>query len=306
MRTRVLTSVALYVAAALALTACASSPNPGRSASSPTPTAAVAEPTSLGELERAVIDEGLVDNASFQVDMGRGTMLTIQLFWDDVPSAADQLAAFTEVDRRIDDLPDRRPVQTQIVLSTTPPDGEFSGIQAGYDPGTEVLAGMLEAVDGTACQTANLTRRDTGDGSGERAILDLGCAVKATDVVGLAGSYDEVTGLGVGIPGVDATTWDVSIQGWSTSDALLRLDAGPVDGRQQVLVDAMTTSVAAGAESLTVVDSGTSILVAGFADAEQSDLCTTLIDQMTAGGVEQASARMQLRDAQDWACNVQP
>lgn len=275
------------------------------SLSSPTPTPLV-DPTNLGELERAVIEEGLVDNASFQVDMSRGTTLTIQLFWDDVPSAADQLAAITEVDRRIDELPDRRPEQTQILLSTTRPDGGFSGIQTAYDPGTEVLAGMLEAVDGTTCQTANLGRRDTGDGSGERAILELRCAVEAKDAVGLAGSYDEVTGIGVGIPGVDATTWQVSIQGRSTSDALLRLDAGPVDGRQQVLVDAMTTSVGAGADSLTVIDSGTSIVVAGFADAEQDDLCTALIDQITAAGVGQASARMQLRDAQDWACIVQP
>lgn len=297
--------MALSTAAVLALTACAGSPDPGPSVSSPTPTA-VAEPTNLRELARAVIDEGLVDNASFQVDMGRGTMLTIQLFWDDVPSAADQLAAFTEIDRRIDELPDRRPEQTQIVLSTKRADGGFFGIQTGYDPGTEVLAGMLEAVDGTVCHSANLGRRDTGDGSGERAILDLRCAVPATDAVGLAGSYDEVTGLGTGIAGVDATTWEVSIQDRSTSEALLRLDAGPIDGRQQVLVDAMTTSVGAGADSLTVIDSGTSVLVAGFADAEQSGLCTTLIDQMTAAGVESASARMQLRDAQDWACNINP
>jgi hypothetical protein len=68
----------------------------------------------------------------------------------------------------------------------------------------------------------------------------------------------------------------------------------------------MTTSVGAGADSLTVIDSGSSILVAGFADAEQDDLCATLVDQITAAGVEQASARMQLRDAQDWACDVQP
>lgn len=305
MRTRVSTSVALSAAAVFALAACAGSPDPGQSASSETPTA-VAEPTNLRELKTALIDEGLVDNASLQVDMGRGTMLAIQLFWDDVPSAAEQLAAFTEVDRRIDELPERRPPETQIVLSTTRPEGGFSGIQVGYHPGTEVLSGMLEAVDGTVCSSALLERRDTADGSGERAILDLLCAVEATDAVGLAGGYDEVTGIGVGIPGVDATTWEVSIKDRSTSDALLRLDAGPVDGRQDVLVDAMTTAVGSGADTLTVIDSGTSILVAGFADAEQSELCTTLIYQITAAGVESASARMQLRDAQDWACNVQP
>jgi len=298
--------VALSTAAVLALTACAGSPDPSPTTTSSPTSTAVADPTSLGELERAVIDEGLVDSASFQVDIGQGSTLTIQLFWDDVPSAADQLAAITEVDRRIDELPDRRPEQTQIVLSTNRADGGFFGIQTGYDPGTEVLAGMLEAVDGTACHSANLARRDTGDGSGERAILDLRCSVEAKDVVGLAGSYDEVTGLGTGIAGVDATTWEVSIQRRSTSEALLRLDAGPIDGRQQVLVDAMTTAVGAGAARLTVIDSGTSVVVAGFADAGQSGLCTTLVDQMTAAGVERASARMQLRDAQDWACNVNP
>ena len=298
--------MALSTAAVLALTACAGSPDPSPTTTSSPTSTAVADPTNLSELERAVIDEGLVDSASFQVDMGQRSTLTIQLFWDDVPSAADQLAAITEVDRRIDELPDRRPEQTQIVLSTNRADGGFFGIQTGYDPGTEVLTGMLEAVDGTVCHSANLARRDTGDGSGERAILDLRCAVEATDAVGLAGSYDEVTGLGTGIAGVDATTWEVSIQGRSTSEALLRLDAGPVDGRQQVLVDAMTTAVGAGAARLTVIDSGTSVVVAGFADAGQSGLCTTLVDQMTAAGVERASARMQLRDAQDWACNLNP
>lgn len=297
----------LAATAGLLLSGCtgsASTPEPTEASTRPTQSAA-AEPTTLKELEQVIVAEGLVDGAMFQERTG---VLVLQLLWSDAPGTDAQLDAVNEVNTRINALLDPRPAQTQTNLISTRSDGTAVSVSAGFDVDDETLRGMLDAVDGTACSTAILERRDPGDDAGERAILDMTCAVKATDAVGLAKGYDEVTSLGIGIPEVDSTTWEVSIAGKSTADALLRLDAGPIAGRQQALTDAMTTVVSAGAGRITVIDTGVSITIAGFADAAQSGLCSTLIQQLTAANVERVSVRMQTPDVvpEKWTCYVRP
>ncbi|MGO3886516.1 MAG: hypothetical protein ACTJHU_09490 [Mycetocola sp.] len=297
----------IIAAAVLGLSGC-SVPDPAVESAAPTQTPVGAEPATLDELATAVIAEGLVDSASLYTDGGSATVLTIQLGWDDQPNAQEQLAALEEITDRVDDLPADRPADTKIVLTTVRSDGDLAAVQTGYDPGVATLGRMVEIVSTPLCTTATLERRDTGDGEGERSILDLRCVVDATDPVGLAGAYDEVTALGTTIDGVDATTWQVSLAGRSTSDALLRLDAGPFPGRQDLLISTMKAATEANADRLTVIDTGTSVAISGFADESASTLCQNLVDEVTADGVERASAIMQLRDADpaDWACYIRP
>ncbi|MGR0160819.1 hypothetical protein [Paenarthrobacter nitroguajacolicus] len=298
----------LAAVTALVLAGCsgsASTADPTGTSTRPTQSAP-AEPTTLKELEQAIIADGLVDGALFQ-DSKTGTLM-LQLTWLDERSVDEQLDVLSKVNTRIDALPDSRPAQTQTKLSAKRRDGTVVGVIAGYDVDDETLRGMLKAVDDTACSTASLERRNPGDDAGERAILDMTCAVEATDVIGLASGYDAVTSLGPGIAGVETTNWEVSIAGKGSTDALLRLDAGPIAGRQQALVDAMTTVESAGADRITVIDTGASMSIVGFADANQTGLCSRLNEQLSAAGVEWVSSRMQNPDLAppQWTCSAQP
>lgn len=276
------------------------------SAPSPAPAvspSATAEPTTLEGLARAVASEGLVQSAALNLLGGSPGALQIQLFWDEPPSPAEQLDALASIDARIDTVLPDRPEATQIILASTRDDGTVTGVTTAYDPGEEVLLEMLEIASGPTCSFAALTREDLGDGA--RQVVDLDCSVEAADAAGLAAGYDEITSNRMAAAGFE-TRWDASITGRSTDDALMRLDVGPIDGRQQLLVDVMTLAAADGADRLTVVDGGAGITIVGFATAEQSGLCSTMRDQLVAAGVAQSSVSLQLRDTtpEGWACRV--
>lgn len=296
---------ALILPAVLAvlLAGCSGTPAPPTPTPVPTETT-VGEPTTLEELADAVMEEGLVDMALFASGSGA---LRFYLAWEEPPSPDDQLAAFSEVKDRAGALVEVHPETTQFFLGTVPSGGRHGGVSATYDPGTDLLLALLETITDSPCQAAELNQRDYGEGP--RAEVDLDCRVDADDLVGLASAYDEVTALRLDVDGVDETHWEVSVDGWSTSDALFRLDAGPIEGRQDLYVDLMTMATDGDADRLQIIDSGDSITVHGFAGAEQSQLCTTMHDLITAAGVEQSGVRMQLPEStpdEDWACYGNP
>ncbi|MFB2585817.1 hypothetical protein [Herbiconiux liukaitaii] len=268
-----------------------------------TPTAA-AEPKTLVELADAVRAEGLVDSATFSEITGDPGSLSIQLYWTDPPRPAEQLDVLTEIDGRIDDVLADRPEVTQISMTTARLDGTIVGIGAAYDPGAEVLLEMLETVSYSPCSFASLDTRDVGEGP--RAIVTLTCKVEATDAVGLASAYDDVTDYRIDAAGIDGTRWDVSLAGRSAADGDMRLEAGPIEGRQQLFTDAMTLAVEGGADQLTLIDDGEGITIVGFADAAQAGLCTVMRERLLAAGVPFASVSLQLRDTEPgaWSCRV--
>jgi hypothetical protein len=303
---RVIPPVALAAAAALLLAGCTGATP---QASTPTPTATATEaaaPETLEELAAAVVEEGLVDTAAFTEITGDPGALAVQLSWTGSPRPTQQLDALAEIDARITDVFPDRPEVTQLILHTTHDDDSVSGIQTAYDPGAVVVLAMLETVTGSLCDTATLDTRDVGEGP--RAIVNLRCKVDAPDAVGLAAAYDELTGIRVEAPGVDGTRWEASLTDRPTTDGDLRLEAGPIEGRQQLLVEIATLAVDGGADRLTFIDGGEGITVVGFADAAQADLCTAMNDRLLAGGVPYSSVSLQLRDVEPgaWACRITP
>lgn len=288
------------------LAGCSGTSEPPAPTTTPTPTVA-AEPTNLEELAQAVMAEGLVDIAAFAELAGTPDALSLSLMWNELPAPDDQLAALSEVEARIDDLLEFRPEMTQIGLLSLAEGTKFAGITTAYDPGDEVLLAMLEATADAPCTGAALDRLDRGDGP--RAHAEFECSVEADDIVGLASAYDDVTAVGVDIDGVDDIRWNVSLAGRPTTDALLRLQARPSEGRQELFVDMATMAADGDADEITIIDSGSSITVSGFADAEQSELCGTMYDHILASGVERARVTMQLHEStsdEDWACWAPP
>lgn len=117
-----------------------------------------------------------------------------------------------------------------------------------------------------------------------RERVDLRCYVDTDDVVGVAAAYDEVTATRLDIAGIDETRRHVSVAGWPTSDALFRLESGPLAGRQELCTALATMARDAGASGIQVVDSGNGISFSGTASADQSGLCGTLLDRMLGAG----------------------
>lgn len=293
----------LVAAVTVLLVGCSSAPRPP--VPSPTPTVA-AEPTTLEELGKAVVAEGLVDMANLYLIGGTSGSLAVQLFWTGEVDPGDQLDAFTEVSTRVDDVLEKRPEVTQVAFSALRGDGENAVVGATYDPGADVLLELLKTVADTACSTATLDNQDRGEGP--RATVELGCKVAASDAAGLAAGYDEITAIHPDVEGIEVTRWKVSLTDRPTTDADLRLDVGPIEGRQQLFVELMSMAVAGGADQLTLIDTGSAVSVIGFADASQAGLCATMVDRIYAAGVERASVSLQLRDTtpEAWGCRVVP
>lgn len=286
------------------LSGCVASTPPVSTPTLSTPTlspTATAEPATLDELASAVAAEGLVRSATFNLIGGSPRALQIQLFWDEPPSPAEQLDAFASVDARVDEVLPNRPEVTQILLGATRADGTPTGVTTAYDPGHEALLEMLEITSGPTCSFAAITLENLVDG--ELQVVDVTCSVNAADAAGLAAGYDEITANRMTTAGFE-THWDATMTGRSSTDGSMRLDAGPIDGRRQVLVDVMNLATAEGADRLTVIDVGAGITIIGFAAAEQVQLCTTMLDRLAAAGVEYSSVSLQLRDTtpEGWAC----
>ncbi|WP_156954148.1 hypothetical protein [Brachybacterium phenoliresistens] len=279
-------------------------PTPSSPRATPSATsAATEEPRTLEELADAVESEGLVDTATLSVVSGSPGALQVHLVWDEVPGPDEQLAAYQEVDDRIDEILDDRPETTQIFLGAAPDSGRSRGVATSYDPGPELLLSLLGTTGGSPCSAAELDRRDLGDDPSAEVTFD--CTVQADDLVGLVSSYDEITAIGVEGDDVEVR-WEVTVEGWTSTDAQLRVDAGPVEGRQELLVELATMATEGGADQVSLVDSGDGLSVHGYVDAFRSPLCEAMLEQITAAGVGDATVGMQLRGAKPdaWSCSI--
>ena len=302
------TAVAVVVAAAL-LVGCTSTADPDPSTSAP---ATDASPATLEELATALIDEGLVDDARLEISdppSDDPESLHLDLRWETLPARGEQLAALAEVQARIDDVLDERPDVTRIVLSGGLPGGGGAVVDVEVDPGRDTLGELLDVVMTTECSEATgfLLDEVLSDGGGTQAlVVQLDCAVEGDDAVDLAVQYDAITAIAPTSPVVGETHWAVRLEGGGNGiHPRLQLEAPPVDGRQQLLVDLMTTAVDAGGEALGISDYGFRLDVHGLLPAGSETTCQTLDDRMVAAGVERRTVSFDVVGApEDAAVNL--
>lgn len=262
----------------------------------------LSDPTTLAELQTYVQDAGIADTAIIAMTPGSATGVDVQLMWDELPSPDEQLAALSAVEGEAAGIVDDAELNT-IALGSIVGASLFAGIITDENPGREVLRAMAEATADSPCATATLSHQSYGDEPEARVTLD--CRVEATDLVGLAESYDEVTATRFDVEGIDNTVWEVSVDGWTTSDALLRLGAGPIEGRKDLYVDLATMAEEHGVTRIQVIDSGTGLSFHGAAGVDQSGLCAAMRDRIMADDVAHAGVYLQLPEAdgdENWAC----
>jgi len=262
----------------------------------------LSDPTTLPELQTYVQDAGIADTAIIAMTPGSATGVDVQLMWDVLPSPDEQLAALSEVEGEAAGIvEDAEP--NVIVLGTSAGGSSFAGIITDENPGAEVLRAMVETTVDSPCATATFSHQSYGDEPEAR--VTLRCAVEAEDLIELAESYDAVTATRFDVHGVENTVWEVSVDGWSTSDAFLNLSIGPVEGRQELLVDLATMAEEGGVTRMQVTDGVTGFGFHGIAGADQSDLCAAMRDRIMADDVAHASVYLQLPEADGddpWAC----
>lgn len=288
------------------LAGCSGTSEPPAPTTTPTPTVA-AEPTNLEELAQAVMAEGLVDIAAFAELAGTPDALSLSLMWNELPAPDDQLAALSEVEARIDDLLEFRPEMTQIGLLSLAEGTKFAGITTAYDPGDEVLLALLEATADAPC-------------TGQRSIVwivETGLGLTPSSSV-----RSRLTTLSVWLLHMTTSPLSASISTVSTTSggtSPLQVGRPPMlccgckPGRARGVRNSSSTwrrwPQTAMLDEITIIDSGSSITVSGFADAEQSELCGTMYDHILASGVERARVTMQLHEStsdEDWACWAPP
>ncbi|GGF44296.1 hypothetical protein GCM10010922_19860 [Microbacterium sorbitolivorans] len=262
----------------------------------------LSDPTTLAELQTYVQDTGIADTGIIAMTPGSATGVDVQLMWDELPSPDEQLAALSAVEGEAAGIVDDAELNA-IALGSIAGASVFAGIITDENPGPEVLRAMVDTTADSPCATATLSHETYGDAPEARVTLD--CRVEAADLIELAESYDAVTATRFDVDGVDNTVWEVSVDGWTTSDAFLRLDMGPIEGRQDLLVDLATMAEEHGVTRIQVTDGVTGFGLHGTADAAQSELCAAMRDRIMADGMAHAGVYLQLPEADGddaWAC----
>lgn len=257
----------------------------------PSPTAS-AGATTLDEVAEAVVAEGLVLDAALEVvttDEG-SQRLSVVLGGLDESTPAELAAVLDDVRARADAVLDEAPSTTHVELSTTRDDGRLAAVDLEVDLGRDVLIELLTIATQTPCdgvRTSAYERYGYADGSDESVtfamtLATLECSVDASSAVEVASAYDEITAIAPTSTLIDDTRWRVEALDPDVDAAELRIDVGPVDGRQQLFVELMTITQDGGVERPTIEDYGDRVDVSGFADAEQATACDALWQRLAA------------------------
>ncbi|WP_344339409.1 hypothetical protein [Agrococcus versicolor] len=281
----------MTIAGSVALAGCTTSTPPD-----PSPSAAA--PTTLDELATALVDDGVVRSASLTIREASAVepeTLSILVQGLEESTPEEMVAMLAEVQEGIDGVLDDRPARTQIQLSTLRADERYASVDMQLDLGRDVLLELLVIATGTACAdvaTSTVEEFAYVDGDDELAgvsanVATLRCAVEADDAVALAATYDEITAIAPTSSVIARTRWRIEplavAPGSPQGDAAeLRLDAGPIDGRQQLLVDLMTLAEDAGAEQAYVEDFGDRVDVGGRLPLDQAPVCDVLLERLRA------------------------